>query len=52
MKYVVLVMVLCLFASCSNDDEKDYTALNDKEITDYIAENNLVAKKVKQDSIM
>ncbi|GAA3589960.1 FKBP-type peptidyl-prolyl cis-trans isomerase [Flavivirga amylovorans] len=45
MKYVTLVLVLSLFVSCGSDDEKDYVTLNDKEITDYIAENNLVAEK-------
>ena len=38
-------LVLSLFVSCSSDDEKDYVVLNDKEITDYIAKNNLAAEK-------
>ncbi|MDO5981280.1 FKBP-type peptidyl-prolyl cis-trans isomerase [Flavivirga spongiicola] len=45
MKYIMFSLVLSLFVSCSSDDEKDYVALNDKEITDYIAKNNLAAEK-------
>ena len=45
MKYITFALVLSLFVSCSSDDEKDYVTLNEKEITDYIAENNLVAEK-------
>ncbi|NMH86115.1 FKBP-type peptidyl-prolyl cis-trans isomerase [Flavivirga algicola] len=45
MKYIAFALVLSLFVSCSSDDEKDYVALNDQEITDYIAQNNLVAQK-------
>ncbi len=41
----MLTLVLSLFVSCSSDDEKDYVTLNDQEITDYIAQNNLDAKK-------
>jgi len=41
------LLALTLFISCSKDDETevDYTAQNDKEITDYIAKNNLTAQK-------
>ncbi len=45
MRYIILALVLSLFVSCSSDDEKDYVTLNDQEITDYIAQNNLDAKK-------
>lgn len=45
MKYITFALVLLLIVSCNSDDEKDYVTLNDKEITDYIAENNLLAKK-------
>lgn len=42
---MTFALVLTLFVSCSKDEEKDYVALNDKEITDYIAQNNLTAEK-------
>ncbi|AUP81719.1 FKBP-type peptidyl-prolyl cis-trans isomerase [Flavivirga eckloniae] len=45
MKYITFALVLSLFVSCSSDDEKDYVTLNDQEITEYIAKNNLNAKK-------
>ncbi len=47
MRYIILALVLSLFVSCSKDKEevKDYVALNDEEITNYITENNLVAEK-------
>jgi FKBP-type peptidyl-prolyl cis-trans isomerase len=41
------VLALTLFISCSKDKAAnvDYTAKNEKEITDYIAKNNLTAQK-------
>jgi FKBP-type peptidyl-prolyl cis-trans isomerase FkpA len=39
------LLALTLFISCSKDKEVDYVAKNDKEITDYIAKNNLTAQK-------
>jgi FKBP-type peptidyl-prolyl cis-trans isomerase FkpA len=48
MKHLLSTLViLTLFISCSKDTEgtPDYTAQNDKEITDYIAKNNLTAEK-------
>ena len=39
------LLALTLFVSCSKDEEKDYTAQNEKEITDYIAKNNLTAQR-------
>ncbi|SHM60458.1 FKBP-type peptidyl-prolyl cis-trans isomerase [Flavobacterium chilense] len=53
MKYLLsALLVFTLFTSCvSNEKEEeqpvevDYTAQNEKEITDYIAKNNLTAQK-------
>lgn len=50
MKYSFLAIVALLFISCSNDDSKpeeakDYTAQNETEILDYIADNNLNATR-------
>ncbi|OMQ12044.1 FKBP-type peptidyl-prolyl cis-trans isomerase [[Flexibacter] sp. ATCC 35103] len=53
MKYLLTsLLALTLFISCNGDKEidkqepeKDYTIENDKEITDYIAKNNLAAVK-------
>ena len=45
MKKVLFALVLTIIVSCSKDKEVDYIAKNDKEITDYIAKNNLNAQK-------
>ena len=45
MKYALIAVVFSLFISCSKDKEEDFTARNEKEITDYIAKNNLNAQK-------
>lgn len=51
MKYLLTsLLAITLFISCNGDKEtnqpeKDYTVENEKEITDYIAKNNLVAIK-------
>lgn len=45
MKYVLFALVLMFFTSCSGDKEIDYVAKNEKEITEYIAKNNLNAQK-------
>ncbi|UTN04238.1 FKBP-type peptidyl-prolyl cis-trans isomerase [Flavobacterium bizetiae] len=48
MKYLLTsLLTLTLFISCSKDDQKDYTAENDKEIADYIAKKNLTAHKTE-----
>ncbi len=43
------LLVLTIFISCSKDKGAtvDYTAKNEKEITDYIAKYNLTATKTK-----
>jgi FKBP-type peptidyl-prolyl cis-trans isomerase FkpA len=43
------LLVLTIFISCSKEKSStvDYTAKNEKEITDYLAENNLTATKTK-----
>ncbi|MBX9807002.1 MAG: FKBP-type peptidyl-prolyl cis-trans isomerase [Flavobacteriaceae bacterium] len=45
--FLTAVLALTLFISCSKNKvaNVDYTAKNDKEITDYIAKNNLTAQK-------
>ena len=52
MKYILTsLLALTLFISCNSDREPlktDYTAENEKEITDYIAKNKLTA--IKSDS--
>jgi FKBP-type peptidyl-prolyl cis-trans isomerase FkpA len=50
MKYSTLLILAILFISCANDDDastlpKDYTAENEQEILEYIADNGLVAEK-------
>nr|WP_315223236.1 FKBP-type peptidyl-prolyl cis-trans isomerase [uncultured Flavobacterium sp.] len=50
MKHILTTLVaLTLFISCSNDNQApqktDYTAENEKEITDYIAKNKLTAQR-------
>ncbi|MBF4508045.1 FKBP-type peptidyl-prolyl cis-trans isomerase [Flavobacterium sp. JLP] len=53
MKYFLTsLLALTLFISCNSDKETnqepqktDYTVENEKEITDYIAKNNLTAKR-------
>ena len=52
MKYILLAFVSLLFVSCFPDPKSDietqpvdYTIQNEKEITDYIAKNNLNAQK-------
>jgi FKBP-type peptidyl-prolyl cis-trans isomerase FkpA len=45
MKYALFALVLMFFISCSGDKEIDYVAKNEKEITEYIAKNNLNAQK-------
>lgn len=47
MKSLLLSMFIVLFVSCNSDSDsipKDYTAQNEQEIVDYIAENNLNAE--------
>ncbi|WP_035647902.1 FKBP-type peptidyl-prolyl cis-trans isomerase [Flavobacterium sp. ASV13] len=49
--FLSALFVLTLFISCTSTEEKptappkDYTVENEKEITDYIAKNNLTATK-------
>lgn len=50
MKHILsALIIMILFISCSNDKQgpqkTDYTVENEKEITDYIAKNNLTAQK-------
>ena len=51
MKHILSVLLFfALFISCSPESDpytppKDYTAENEKEITDYLAKNNLTAQK-------
>lgn len=45
MKKILLVLVLAVFASCSDDEKVDYVAKNEQEIKEYIEENNLDAKR-------
>lgn len=45
MKYALFAVILTLFISCEKDKDVDYVAKNEQEITDYIAKNNLNAKK-------
>ncbi|BDU27593.1 MULTISPECIES: FKBP-type peptidyl-prolyl cis-trans isomerase [unclassified Flavobacterium] len=48
-KLLTALFTLTLFVSCSSSDDlikpKDFTAENEKEITDYLAKNNLTAKR-------
>ncbi|RZT96815.1 FKBP-type peptidyl-prolyl isomerase-like protein [Ancylomarina subtilis] len=45
MKYTLFILAICLFVSCSKDEEADYTVKNETEIQDYITTHNLNAKK-------
>jgi FKBP-type peptidyl-prolyl cis-trans isomerase FkpA len=47
MKYTLIALLFTVFISCSKDKEaeENFVAKNEKEITDYIAKNNLNAQK-------
>lgn len=46
MKTNLLALLFIFFISCSDDDQPvDYVSLNDEEIQDYLAKNNLQAEK-------
>lgn len=46
MKTNLLALLFIFFISCSDDNQPvDYISLNDKEIQDYLAENDLQAEK-------
>lgn len=46
MKTNLLALLFIFFISCGNDDEPvDYESINDKEIQNYLEENNLEAEK-------
>ncbi|GAA3775453.1 FKBP-type peptidyl-prolyl cis-trans isomerase [Flavobacterium ginsengiterrae] len=47
--YALLVIAITLFISCSGDKDevKDFTAQNEKEIVDYLAQNNLTAQRTE-----
>ncbi len=46
MKTKFLALLFIFFISCGNDDQPvDYVSLNDQEIQDYLAENDLQAQK-------
>ncbi len=55
MKYSAYFLLFMLITSCNLDSPKneftvdpvDYTELNDKQITDYLAANNLEAQKTE-----
>lgn len=46
-QFIYTLLAAILFISCSNDKNgiKDYTAQNEKEITEYLAKNNLTAQR-------
>ncbi len=51
-KLLTALLALTFFISCTNSDKdftttppKDYSAENEKEITDYLTKNNLTAQK-------
>lgn len=45
MKQILFALVLMFCISCSKDKEVDYVAQNEKEISAYIAKNNLTAQR-------
>jgi len=45
MRHTLLILVIALFASCSDDEQTNYIEKNDNEIIDYISTHNLEAKK-------
>lgn len=48
MKYVITIVLVFIFISCAKDKSEqqvDFTAENEEEITAYIAENNLTAQR-------
>ncbi len=45
MKYSLLAIVCAFLVSCSSGPEKDFSTINEKQITDYIKTNKLEATK-------
>ncbi|MCZ4694096.1 peptidylprolyl isomerase [Ancylomarina euxinus] len=45
MKYSLLAIICAFLVSCSSGPEKDFSTINEKQITDYIKANNLEATK-------
>ena len=45
MRYTLLILVIALFASCSDDEQTNYIEKNDNEIIEYLETYNLDAKK-------
>ena len=45
MKQILFALVLALCVSCSKDKEVDYIAQNEKEISAYVAKNNLTVQR-------
>ncbi|MCM4167973.1 FKBP-type peptidyl-prolyl cis-trans isomerase FkpA [Arenibacter antarcticus] len=45
MKQLLFALVLTMFISCNSDEETDFVAKNELEITAYIEKNNLQAEK-------
>ena len=45
MKYSLLAIVCAFLVSCSSGPEKDFSTINEKQITDYITTNKLEATK-------
>ena len=45
MKYRLLVIVFAFLFSCSSEPEKDFSLINENQITDYIKTNKLKTTK-------
>lgn len=45
MRYTLLILVIALLSSCSDDEQTNYIEKNNNEIIDYISTHNLEAKK-------
>jgi len=45
MEYSLLALLFAFLISCKSTPEKDYSAINEKQITDYLTKNNLEAIK-------
>jgi len=45
MKYTLFILAICLFVSCSKDEETNYIEENDREIIEYIETHKLDATK-------
>ncbi|MCZ4694040.1 hypothetical protein DWB61_02945 [Ancylomarina euxinus] len=45
MKYTLFILAICLFASCSKNEETNYIEENEKDIIEYVQTHKLDAKK-------